>query len=713
MGRNHARTARTARKPPSAQRRRPDPAGPPELSRRYLDDRAEPSSVRWVDNQQQRWGSCTIDDGSIRLSHRLQGMPAWVIDYVLLHELAHLLVPGHGPEFWALAGAATRAPSGPAVTSRASPRQPGCHGPTTPEPSPARRPRRGRARCRRSAPAGRQRAEPSQRHRLGADPFAGRRPGPARGTGRRGGAPDVAGRRAPGAGRGAAVPGRRPARRCRSPRWPRGGRRRASARVAGLAVAARLQPATERRCSAAGLVAVGVDHQRAGGQVVGVSSCATCRRGGRPGVRGRPARSRCWPASRCRPAAEHANRVGVQPLRSLPLSSSSSSNRAARRPCRRAGLRVRTGSARLEAERVVEVGRGRAPGRGAPTRRRGPRQALAVAQRAPQRGRVAQTARAAARDPTSDANVCSAGPPAARRRRTASRSAGALGIRSAVAWPTTSSTQPSTRARTVSSRVERRLLLGRAARLEHAARQRLLHGLRVATGRGRARPPRWRTGRCGCHGRMPRPRRADADPATVRARTAAGGRTRAARCRAGRRRRAGRGPRRTRRCWLAATRPCRPVPAAGRRRCPRAPRSPALRGPGRAAGRTWRCPPGRAGPPAGPAMVRISSGMAWPTAVDDVLGDRLHDACPHRPGVLDPLRPAPRLRQGGAAGEVGDAVEPQVGQPDGVGHGRLLGRARRRVCLLRHHVTCDLGGQLPVDRPLVRREPLLHLPQQR
>jgi predicted metal-dependent hydrolase len=58
--------------------------------------------VRWADNQQARWGSCSIDDGSIRLSRRLEGMPPWVVDYVLLHELAHLLVPGHGPDFWAL-----------------------------------------------------------------------------------------------------------------------------------------------------------------------------------------------------------------------------------------------------------------------------------------------------------------------------------------------------------------------------------------------------------------------------------------------------------------------------------------------------------------------------------------------------------------------------------------------------------------------------------
>ncbi len=71
-----------------------------ELSRRYLSGRPDPASVRWVGNQGSRWGSCTPADGSIRLSTRLQGMPAWVMDYVLVHELTHLLVPGHGPEFW-------------------------------------------------------------------------------------------------------------------------------------------------------------------------------------------------------------------------------------------------------------------------------------------------------------------------------------------------------------------------------------------------------------------------------------------------------------------------------------------------------------------------------------------------------------------------------------------------------------------------------------
>jgi predicted metal-dependent hydrolase len=58
-----------------------------------------PTAVRWVTNQQQRWGSCTPATRVIRLSHRLQPMPAWVVDYVLVHELAHLLEPAHGPAF--------------------------------------------------------------------------------------------------------------------------------------------------------------------------------------------------------------------------------------------------------------------------------------------------------------------------------------------------------------------------------------------------------------------------------------------------------------------------------------------------------------------------------------------------------------------------------------------------------------------------------------
>lgn len=76
-----------------------------ELSAKYLGGRAVPTSVRWVTNQNSRWGSATPSEGTIRLSHKLQPMPQWVIDYVLLHELAHLLVAAHNAAFWRLLAA--------------------------------------------------------------------------------------------------------------------------------------------------------------------------------------------------------------------------------------------------------------------------------------------------------------------------------------------------------------------------------------------------------------------------------------------------------------------------------------------------------------------------------------------------------------------------------------------------------------------------------
>ena len=88
----------------SERRRRPDDAGlrrrAADLSNRYLGGLARPATVRWVENQNSRWGSCTPADRSIRISTRLQGMPGWVIDYVLVHELAHLIEPGHTAAFW-------------------------------------------------------------------------------------------------------------------------------------------------------------------------------------------------------------------------------------------------------------------------------------------------------------------------------------------------------------------------------------------------------------------------------------------------------------------------------------------------------------------------------------------------------------------------------------------------------------------------------------
>jgi len=45
------------------------------------------------------WGSCTFTEGSIRISKRASSLPEWVIDYLLVHEMAHLEHSAHGPEF--------------------------------------------------------------------------------------------------------------------------------------------------------------------------------------------------------------------------------------------------------------------------------------------------------------------------------------------------------------------------------------------------------------------------------------------------------------------------------------------------------------------------------------------------------------------------------------------------------------------------------------
>lgn len=74
------------------------------LAAQYFDAGVRPSSVTWSARQLRRWGSTTSTTKRIRLSSRLQTMPDWVVDSVLIHELAHLIEPGHGPRFQALVG---------------------------------------------------------------------------------------------------------------------------------------------------------------------------------------------------------------------------------------------------------------------------------------------------------------------------------------------------------------------------------------------------------------------------------------------------------------------------------------------------------------------------------------------------------------------------------------------------------------------------------
>lgn len=67
------------------------------LARRF--DLPAPTSIRWVSNQNHRWGSCSPDSGDVRISDRLAALPRWVLDHVIVHELAHLVESGHGPRF--------------------------------------------------------------------------------------------------------------------------------------------------------------------------------------------------------------------------------------------------------------------------------------------------------------------------------------------------------------------------------------------------------------------------------------------------------------------------------------------------------------------------------------------------------------------------------------------------------------------------------------
>ena len=72
------------------------------LNRRYFKNLLKWESIRWVTNQNKRNGSCTPSRGTIRISHNIAEMPRFVQDYVIIHELAHLIEPNHGRRFWEL-----------------------------------------------------------------------------------------------------------------------------------------------------------------------------------------------------------------------------------------------------------------------------------------------------------------------------------------------------------------------------------------------------------------------------------------------------------------------------------------------------------------------------------------------------------------------------------------------------------------------------------
>lgn len=72
------------------------------LNKRFFGGRLRIQRITYVTNQERRFGSCSPGTAVIRISDRVALMPDWVRDYVLVHELAHLIEPNHSPHFWAL-----------------------------------------------------------------------------------------------------------------------------------------------------------------------------------------------------------------------------------------------------------------------------------------------------------------------------------------------------------------------------------------------------------------------------------------------------------------------------------------------------------------------------------------------------------------------------------------------------------------------------------
>jgi len=75
-----------------------------EFNNKYFQGKLKVNSIEFVTNQERANGSCTPARGTIRLSHKLLDMPKWVLDYVIIHEMTHLVHPNHSKEFWAKVG---------------------------------------------------------------------------------------------------------------------------------------------------------------------------------------------------------------------------------------------------------------------------------------------------------------------------------------------------------------------------------------------------------------------------------------------------------------------------------------------------------------------------------------------------------------------------------------------------------------------------------
>ncbi len=70
------------------------------INARFFDNKLKLNSIEYVADQNCKFGCCNYRSANIRISHKIGLMPEWVRDYVVLHEMAHLIEPNHSRAFW-------------------------------------------------------------------------------------------------------------------------------------------------------------------------------------------------------------------------------------------------------------------------------------------------------------------------------------------------------------------------------------------------------------------------------------------------------------------------------------------------------------------------------------------------------------------------------------------------------------------------------------
>jgi hypothetical protein len=70
------------------------------INEKYFDNKLKINSIEYAADQNRKFGCCNFRSANIRISHRIGLMPEWVRDYVIIHEMAHLIEPNHSSAFW-------------------------------------------------------------------------------------------------------------------------------------------------------------------------------------------------------------------------------------------------------------------------------------------------------------------------------------------------------------------------------------------------------------------------------------------------------------------------------------------------------------------------------------------------------------------------------------------------------------------------------------